>query len=174
MDDREWALFAVEFEATFRGDFAEDREAALRVHVGDAPFEVARGAVAVLVRGGHVHMPAPAEVLAALAEVRRELRREQRALEAGPVAEVGAAWKTHAETEAHYHESNRTDCPGVYRVVEDDGHRPATLECSGCGKFITARLQPREQRQSTKRRRGKRDKAPTTAPAKEGDDGMPF
>lgn len=161
MDDREWALFAVEFEATFRGDFAEDREAALRVHAGDVPFDIAREAIAVLVRGGQVHMPAPAEFLAALAEVRRARRREQRALEAGPVAAVGTVWKTHEEYDAPRHESLRSDCTGTFKVIEDNGRTPATLECDKCGALLTVRLQPREG-PVRKRKRGRREKEPVT------------
>jgi hypothetical protein len=66
MTEQEWALFAVEVEATFRGDLAEDREAALRTHFGRVTFEDGRAAVAALVERGQVFMPTPAELLQGL------------------------------------------------------------------------------------------------------------
>jgi hypothetical protein len=65
----EWALFAAEVEATFRGGLGDDREAALREHLGRVPFELARGAVARLVLDGQVFVPTAAELVGALRHV---------------------------------------------------------------------------------------------------------
>lgn len=63
MTDRDWQAFTAELEATFRGDLAPDREAALKVHCGDWPLETARQAIAVMVGQGRVHMPTPGEMV---------------------------------------------------------------------------------------------------------------
>lgn len=66
MTEREWAAFAAELEATFRGDLAEDRESAVKTHLAGVPFEAARGAIRRLVLDGQSWLPTPAEVLGAL------------------------------------------------------------------------------------------------------------
>lgn len=70
MTEGEWALFTAEVEATFRGDLAEDREAALREHFLLVPFDTARECVGYLVRTARqVWVPTPAELVNALESV---------------------------------------------------------------------------------------------------------
>jgi hypothetical protein len=33
----------------------------------------------------------------------------------------------------------RSRCSGTFRVTENDGKRPAVLECDGCGDVVTVR-----------------------------------
>ena len=70
MTQREWALFVAELESTFRGDLAEDREAALQTHLAHFPYDACRGAVRRLVVTGQSWQPTAAELVAAL---RREV-----------------------------------------------------------------------------------------------------
>lgn len=66
MTEREWAMFTAEVEATFRGDLAEDREAALLEYFGPVEYEWGKAALRRLVMNGQVWMPTPAELIAAL------------------------------------------------------------------------------------------------------------
>lgn len=124
MDDREWALWSAEFEASFRGDFAEDRELAMREHVGDASLDEGREAIRALVGSGYVMVPAPAEVLGALRDVRAAARR---ALPRAATVKVGEGWKPHADVHGG------AGCAGLLVVTFNDGRAPALVECDRCG-----------------------------------------
>lgn len=81
MTDREWALFAAEVEASFRGDLAEDRESALKTHFASVPYDAARAAVRWLVLHDTSWMPTAAELVNALRRAAGD--REARAWLAG-------------------------------------------------------------------------------------------
>lgn len=139
MDDREWAAFAAYFEASFRGDLAEDRELALRMHVGEHSLADCRAAVAALVRDGHAMVPAPAEVLDALRSIQRDRARtaRARAIEEATGMTVGEKWRRHQELidrgPAH---QRKNRCGGWYEVESDDGRRPMIVTCSECGDTV--------------------------------------
>lgn len=69
MTPQEWAEFAAELEATFRGGLEKDRERACREHFGKVPFEEARAVIARLVRDGQVFVPTPAELVGKLRSI---------------------------------------------------------------------------------------------------------
>jgi hypothetical protein len=62
----EVALFMAELEGAFRGDLAEDREAAIRDQFGRVPFVEARAVIRSLVDQGHVWVPTPGELMTGL------------------------------------------------------------------------------------------------------------
>lgn len=78
MNDREWALVALELDHTFRGDFgakAEDddsgkvQEAAYRDRFGGMDYATVRAALSLLVDEGQVWLPMPGELMKAVRRI---------------------------------------------------------------------------------------------------------
>ena len=146
MNDHEWRAFAAEVEASFRGDLAEDREMALRVHIGEEAFEQAREALHRIVRSGETFMPAPADFLAELAAMRSE-RRYLRLIQGGKDAmKPGQPLGTHqalidrqaeGDPRPGWDEVYGRPCSGVLVVIQDDGQRPVVAECDACEATVS-------------------------------------
>lgn len=57
------------------------------------------------------------------------------------MAKVGMRWLRHQTViDQGPRVARGRKCDGHFVVVEDDGRRPAVLECDTCGELLTARL----------------------------------
>lgn len=53
---------------------------------------------------------------------------------------TGEEWSvTHALHDMRRPESFQSGCEGTFRIVENDGRRPATARCDGCGEELGVR-----------------------------------